>query len=203
MDTISHLQIKKKLNKLKHLNEDFNYTEEIIEIADNSFKENLDRILKNNPKIKSAYEKKVNEKIDEEILKNINFDSTANFDVSENNEEKSEKIEKSNKVKTLFRKIVKLTHPDIVNDIELNKIYIEASSLYENNDKVNLYKICNKLNIDYEFDDEDKEEIDKEINKIKEKINFLESTFAWVWFNAEDKKKKDSIVLDFINRNIK
>jgi hypothetical protein len=49
---------------------------------------------------------------------------------------------KSTKIRKLYRDIVKVTHPDKVDNKSLNDIYIESTKCYDENDKIGIYKIC-------------------------------------------------------------
>lgn len=199
MSKLKILKLKKLLKELEYLEDNYTYTQEIISEADNDFMDNVSSYLESNPNIKEAYNIKIeqsNKKILEEIKKTDNIPNNDNI-------EKKDKKEPSKDVKKLYRDIVKLTHPDKVSDEVLNNIYIESTKLYENDDKIGLYKICDKLNIDYEIEENDEEYILHKINDFKKKIGFLESTFTWKWVNTNENRGKDDILLHFINMKIK
>jgi DnaJ-domain-containing protein 1 len=59
------------------------------------------------------------------------------------------------KLKKIYRDIVKLTHPDKVDDEELNETYINAKNAYEQYDLFELYFISNKLNIILDLAEDD------------------------------------------------
>ena len=75
------------------------------------------------------------------------------------------------KIKDIFRKIVKLTHPDKTNSDKLINIYISAKKFYEENNLLELYLICINLNIDIDVSDFMVEDLIKTINKKKGRIN--------------------------------
>ena len=70
------------------------------------------------------------------------------------------------------------------------------------NDKISLYKICNQLDIDYDIEYDDNVEIQKRIDDIKNRINFLESTFTYQWIIIEDEKQKNEMMFNFIKMRI-
>lgn len=195
---------------------EYEYTSEVVSEADTSFMRSLNSILDKYPDLKDKYNKKLDEtiekniksKVESEDIKSEELDPDITVEDVDNDsemEEESEDINKpqtSKKVKKLYREIVKLTHPDKVKNKELNNLYIEATKYYDNNDKIGIYKVCNELNIYYDIDEEDESFIGIKIDELKNKISFLESTFTWIWFNTDDDKKKEEIILNFIQKKI-
>jgi hypothetical protein len=216
MDKLKSLEIKKLIKELDYIETDFEWRSEVVNEADTSFLTELNNFLDKNPELKELYDSKITEKLENSIKKKIEEDETeTNGDsdrttsgkdenVYEKFEEEIEnKINISPKVKKLYRDIVKKTHPDIINDKEMNDLYIKATEYHENNDKIGLYKICDELNIKFELDEEDSFFIEKKIGEYKKRISFLESTFTWKWFNTEDEGEKNNILLTFIKLKIK
>lgn len=208
MNKLKSLEIKKLMKELDYIETDFEWRTEVVSEADTSFLNELNVFLDKNPELKELYNDKVDEilekSIKSKIEKNEKESKENSIDDSEWNEEdlSEKKINISPKVKKLYRDIVKKTHPDIINDKELNDLYITATGYYELNDKIGLYKVCNELDIKFEIDDEDSDFIEKKILEYKKRINFLESTFTWKWFNTEGDSEKDNIILTFIKLKI-
>lgn len=203
MEKIKSLKLKKLLKELEYLEENYTYTQEIINEADFEFMSNVTTYLDTNPEIKEAYNTKLEENT-KKVLENIKINENKN----EKKEEEvsninSSKKEPSKEVKKLYREIVKLTHPDKIIDEYLNNIYIDSTKLYENDDKIGLYKICDKLNIIYDIQEDDEYFINYKISEYKNKINFLESTFTWKWLNSDGEKSKNEILNHFIQMKIK
>jgi hypothetical protein len=98
---------------------------------------------------------------------------------------------------------VKLTHPDKVKSNKYNELYIKSSKYYESDNKIGIYSICNELEIEYEIEEDDVVLINEQISNLKNKINFIESTFAWQWYNCEDEMFRNQILLNFIKLKIK
>ncbi len=206
MHKLKILEFKRLLKELDFIETDYEYRREIVGEADSEFMRSINEFLSKNSELKEIYDKKVNDKIDDFIKSdkkevNIEFDDDVDFEKEEKLEEKEDLIEeviKSPEVKKYYREIVKLTHPDKIKDERLNNIYIKSTELYNDNDKIGLYKICDDIGINYTLDENDADIIEDKINSLKTKINFLESTFTWKWFNTKDEKLRDRILLDFI-----
>lgn len=209
MNKLKDLEIKKLLKELDFIEMDYEYRSEVVSEADSEFMNSINDFLSKNPELKDLYDKKVTERIEKTIndvkskseeSDNIEIEEEQENNISE--EENTDDVipnEKSPEVKKVYREIVKLTHPDKIKDKRLNDFYIKSTELYNNNDKIGLYKICDELGIIYEIDENDSEVIEDKINTLKRKINFLESTFTWKWFNTKDEKTKERILLDFIS----
>jgi hypothetical protein len=213
MDKLKVLQIRKLLKELDFIETDFEYTTEVVNEADSSFMRSINDFLEKNPDIKEVYDKKITESIDNSIKDKIEKSETQVLeDLEEDKQEKvnvddldipeQKKEEVSPKVKRLYREIVKKTHPDKIKDKDLNDIYIKATDFYNNNDKVGIYKICTELGIDYDMDEDDESIISYKIESIRKKIDFLESTFTWKWFNTEDEEERNKILMVFIKLKI-
>lgn len=219
------LKMKKLLNELGYLRTDLGYKQEMLDNADRQFLKMLNNVLNSNKELKDEFEKKENINI-EGTLKNIEESdkeesNNSTEEPKENKEDKEDtkendntdninsdtnnipKVEKSEKVKSLYRKIVKLTHPDKVNDTKLNEIYLRATDSYDENDLSNLYTICDELDIVYEIEEKDLNNLNNKVKELRNRSMFLEHTYTWKWMNAENENLKNKIILDFINMKLK
>lgn len=208
MNRLKNLEIKKLLKELEFIESDYEYRSEIVSEADSEFMDCVNTFLYKNPKLKKIYDKKITDRIEKvinekkkEIIVDV-IEDVIEEDVKEQDSIETPQNNISQEVRKFYREIVKATHPDKVNDKKLNDIYIKSTELYNNNDKVGLYKVCNTLGIDLEIKEGDTILIEDKINTLKSKISFLESTFTWRWFNTQDDKIKERIVLDFISLKI-
>lgn len=195
MHNIKKLEIKKLFKELDFLESDYEYRNEVINAADGNFIEEVNLMLERNPELKTIYDEKYEvETVSESFEENI-------IDVIE---EVIEKIKHSTKIKKLYRDIVKITHPDKVNNTNLNDAYIKATGYYDINDYIGVYKINFQLGIeDYELCEENIEiEIKDRINNIKNKIDFLEKTFTYQWYISGERDKQN-ILLKFIENKLK
>lgn len=212
MSKIKHLENKKLLKELEFIETDFEYKTEIISEADTNFIKNINEFLSRHPELKKMIDKRMSEKIDNMVKEKEKADENDqisnnkledNSDIEENNIEVDDnKIVKSEKIKKLYREIVKLTHPDKVSDSKLNDLYIKSTKSYDENDLVSIYTICDELNIEYESDETDNVFISERITVLKERINFMESTFTWKWYTAGDNRQKDDILMSYIKAQL-
>jgi hypothetical protein len=217
MDKIKHLENKKLLKELEFVETDFEYKTEIISEADTNFIKNINEFLLRHPELKSMIDKKMNDKVDRMVRereradnesqkeKVINDEHTEeNQSVEEKEEEKvnDNKVVRSEKIKKLYREIVKLTHPDKVRDSKLNDLYIKSTKSYDENDLISIYAICSELHIEYESDETDNVFISDRITVLKERINFMESTFTWKWYTADDNRQKDDVLMNYIRAQL-
>lgn len=193
MHNIKKLEIKKLFKELDFLESDYEYRNEVINAVDSNFIEEVYSILERNPELKTIYD----EKYEVETV------SEADNVILHSEEETiKNRIEYSPKIKKLYREIVKITHPDKIDNTNLNDSYIKATEYYKINDELNIYKICSKLDIDYDIEEVDNKEINKRIDSIKNRINFLENTFTYQWY-ISDERNKITILLKFIENKLK
>lgn len=196
MNRIKFLQTKKLLKELDYIQSDYDYKNEIISEADSQFLLNINTFLENYPELKEIY----NERVDSQIFNNIENKINLPIDISE--EEIVYPNDKAPHIKKIYREIVKLTHPDIISDKKLNEYYIDATNLYNMNNEVGIYKICLDLNMDKYLDDVDGKLIESNIDDLKNKINFLENTLAWIWLNTDDNKEKQNLLMKYIRTRL-
>lgn len=197
MDRLKKLELSKLVHELEFIRSDYEYKSELIQEADKEFIDSVNKVVDSHPELKKIYNQKIN--------KNIEFsekDQQEEFIQTENQEfEESVFLEEHNqkdpKIKNLYRSIVKKTHPDKIGESKLNSLYIESTKYYQQDDLLSLYRVCDKLGIEYEFEESDYLLIQAKINQLKDKIRFLESTFTWLWINS-DETKKDDIILNFV-----
>ena len=194
MGKFRKLEIKRLLKELDYIKSDFECKNEMVSDADNSFMIGLNLFLEKNSILKELFEKTLNKNLEEILVK----DELA----SEYLKEDIPKKKSNKKLKKIYREIAKSTHPDKVNDRILNDFYIKVGSMYDKDDIVGIYNICDLIGIEYEIGEEDLEIIKSQINTLKERILFLESTFTWKWYNTDSNSIKDKIMLDYIKSKI-
>ena len=105
------------------------------------------------------------------------------------------------KAKNVYRDIVKLTHPDKVDDNDLNELYIEAKDAYEVYDLFELYFIARSLNIRLKLTFEEMDTLNKLIDLKKQNIKSIESSYVWLWINGSSEDEKIRIVNQFIEQH--
>ncbi len=214
MNKLKSLEIKRLLKELEFIESDFEYRNLAVSEADSLFINSISEFLSQHPELKKIYDDKITEKINKTIekiqkksdeeIKNLEFENLQD-DISPIEETQKDDEDKTDisQIKKLYREIVKLTHPDKVKSNKYNELYIKSSNYYESGNKIGIYSICNELDIEYEIEEDDVILINEQILNLKNKINFLESTFAWQWYNCEDEMLRNQILLNFIKLKIK
>jgi len=127
-------------------------------------------------------------------------------DISEEEEEVKESHPHSNIMKTLYRRITKITHPDKVESEFLTSYFKKASTAYGEGNISELFVIASVLNID--VSDVETEEIANElegsiITKQFETSN-MKNSLAWAWAQAKTEKQKEAIrtqLAEYIKKN--
>ena len=110
-------------------------------------------------------------------------------------------------MKTLYRQIVKLTHPDKTmhknNKKELNELYIRSKKAMTSLDVYELLTICDRLDIKYNIDINQKDILEENLSKKKSQLKSLEDSFIWLWIKAQTDIEKDIIVDLFLQKHKK
>ena len=200
MGKFHRLETRRLLKELDYIKSDFDCKSEMVSDADSRFMFELDSFLERNAKLKEFFENDLGKKI-EEIFIDRSMDATEAL-FEEDSWINMPETETDRKLKKIYREIAKKTHPDKVSDKRLNDFYIQAGYMYAEKDIAGIYHICDQLEIDYEFGEEETEIINYKIAVLKDRISFLESTFSWKWHNAENSNDKNQIILDYIKTKI-
>tara|TARA_B100000287_G_C20592092_1_gene764652 strand:- start:676 stop:1242 length:567 start_codon:yes stop_codon:yes gene_type:complete len=93
--------------------------------------------------------------------------------------------------KSLFKKVAKLTHPDVNKEEEKHKLFREAKKAVENDDWFSMYEISTDLGV--ELDSVGQEHIDwleQETRKLQKMINGIKDTFEWIYSNEGANKEQ-------------
>jgi hypothetical protein len=209
MDKIKQLKLKKAFKEFEYLQSECEYRQELISEIDVDFIKSVNEFLVKFPDLKELYEKKTQQKIDiifDQIKKKQELSETEEISVIDEQIdevlEEEEKAPVDGRLKILYRAIVKLTHPDKINDKRLNELYIQATKYYEKLDIHNLYRICDQLNIQYEMEETEIEKLESKIVELKDKVTFTESTYTWKWYHSPTDALKNSLIVEFIRRQI-
>jgi hypothetical protein len=192
MNKIHQLEIRKLLKELDYVKSDYEYKNEIVFEADNSFMRTLNDFLDKNFVLKEMFDNKVNVKIDTLIKPSIEEDSEVYL---------VDKVVDKN-LKKIYRSIVKKTHPDKITDFRLNNLYIIASDMYDSNDIIGIYSICDQLEIPYELNVEELETLKSRISMMKDRVSFMESTFTWKWYHTDNENEKSKILIEYLKSKL-
>ena len=205
MSKLHQLEVRRLLKELDYVKSDFEYKNEIVFEADNSFMRSLNEFLERNIVLKELFDKKINRKIDEMIrersAENV-IESTPEAVEEESTEITLVEKVVDEKLRKIYRNIAKKTHPDKISDVRLNDIYIMASKMYDTNDVMGIYNICDQLGIPYELSIEDSDILKSQISMMKERVGFMESTFTWKWYHTEDEDERSRILVEYIKSKI-
>lgn len=201
MDRLHQLEVRRLLKELDYVKSDFEYKNEIVFEADNSFMRSLNDFLERNPVLKELFDKKINRGIDE-MIRQKSAEFVIDHVAEAEEDSKSEENPTDEKLKKIYRSIAKKTHPDKVEDKRLNDIYIMAGRMYDTSDVMGIYSICDQLGIPYELSQEDGTALKSQISQMKERIGFMESTFTWKWYHTEGEDERSRILVEYIKSKI-
>jgi hypothetical protein len=191
MNKINNLQIKSLFKQVEYLMSEIEWKEEFISEMDIEFKKRVSDILETNKELRSLYDKAQQDSIDS--IKKEAF-------IIDEDEDKI--IKKDQKLKSLFREVAKKTHPDKIEDDDLNDLYVKASSYYETDDIFSMYKLCEELGIDFELTENERKGLEEQVNKLKGRIKFMENSYTWTWGNSDDEEYKEKLIIDFIKQMV-
>ncbi len=195
MKDINQLQIKKLFKELDFYETDYEYKNEVITQSESEFMNSVNEFLKNDPELKKLFEDKLNQRFEDAVSNSINEEKEEDYD------DLNHKMTPSPKLKKLYREIVKKTHPDKIRNKKLNDLYIKAANYYENNEILQIYKICDDLEIEYELEISDNKVVADKIEYYKDKITLLQSSFTWKWSSSNEDSKID-IIKNYISKMI-
>ena len=174
---LEQLEVKKLLQEYSFLLLDEEYKREVIDTNREEFLTKIQEIRKDNPPPSpQTKEKPQKEKIDPNTI------------------DKSTK----DKVKKLYREIAKVTHPDKAKTDEHTELYIQSTVAAEEFDLFTLYEICAKLDISHSIDVEDKDILKIRINKKRDELKSIESSFIWLYVHAQTEEEKQKLIEHFI-----
>lgn len=201
VEKLKYLEFDKLIKELDFIESEIKFKSELIRNIDIHFMESVTHFLDSHPHLKNVYDNQVNinlsksEKIisREEILEENTLDPIDVID----------EIEVSDsKLKTLYRQVVKLTHPDKNGSETLNHLYSEATDAYKSNKLFSMYKICHRLNLSIDISEEELIQIKTEIKSGRERLKFLETTYPYQWWTENLESTKEKIILSYIKGQI-
>ena len=194
MSRLKSLEFQRLIKELQFIESDYLYQSEIIRESNNVFLDSVETILDSYPELRSIYRDRttntfINSSKIEPNIDDIEFDVLIKPTIDSD-------------VKKIYRKIVKSTHPDKIKNPKLNELYLEATSAYETNDLVTLYKVSSELMIEFEWSESILEQVKDKILNYKSQISFLESTYTFKWLKSSSEDDKLKIILSFIENKL-
>jgi hypothetical protein len=197
VEKLKYLEFDKLIKELDFIQSEIKFKSELIRNIDSHFMESVSHFLKAHPHLKTVYDNQVNynlSKNEKMTSKEENVEEKIIEDIEEIDDIR---ITDTN-IRSLYRKIVKLTHPDKNGTQSLTHLYSEATEAYKSGKIYSIYKICHKLNLSVELTDEEIYQIKSEIKSEKERLNFLETTYPYQWWNENLESSKEKIILSYI-----
>lgn len=181
-----------KLNSIISL-----FMEEEINIIEEGIKE------KNKEKFEQQQKVVIDD--DNDVTDNQTNDSEQEQEKYENNNEIVENQDNNadelpSDIKTIYRKIVMITHPDKNKDNYKYELYTDfykrSVKAKDSNDISEIIFIAYKLNINevYDIDDEYFVNLKSKLTEIKNKSNTIDMNSFWVWYHTDNKKLKRMMV---------
>jgi len=202
MDFFEKLELNRLMKELDFIDSDLIYKTSLLKKADEGFISNVNNVLDTFPDLKRIIDEKNNQRfanLNTQVISNIPIEEPIDITTSE---ELVITDNKPTKLKSLYRQIAKSTHPDKNDQDNLKEVYILAQKAYESNDLIQILSICDSLKISYEVTMEEFSMIKEEIDIKKKRINFLESTYTWKWFQEPQEDEKNRIILHYLESQI-
>lgn len=187
-DKLKQLEIKKLLSEYEYLIVDDEYKQQIISDYSSQFINEINE-KSGIKEEKSEEDEEIIPPEEREVIKKINDEDLTD--------------ETKKRMKSMFREIMKKTHPDKVQSEELVDIYIKSKEAYETNDILGLCFYANKLNVIVELSDMEVEILKDMIKKKKEELETIEKSWLWLWYKAGTEQAKDNVVKLYYNNVLK
>jgi hypothetical protein len=109
--------------------------------------------------------------------------------------------ETKKRLKTMFREIMKKTHPDKVNSGDLVHFYVLAKEAYEENNIVQLAFVAQQINVDVDLGDEEINFIKQLIKEKQNEVKGKETSWLWLWYKAEGQEElQEKIMNTYVNK---
>lgn len=215
MFSIDNNQFYSLLGEYTGARDEFSKKIELINTNIPKFMSEVDRFLEDNPEIKNLLEEdeKLTDNIDEQSNERENTQDNTEYIESEPDQEVSNskqliplgevqevitdvvELEREKKLRDIYRKIVKITHPDKTLDQILHELYIQATGYYNEKDLLSLFYLCYKLGISFSVDSVEVEELNEKTSDFRSKNKFLDNNLTLVWLYSD---KKERVILDYI-----
>jgi hypothetical protein len=195
--------------------DEFSKKIELINTNIQKFMSEVDRFLEDNPEIKNLLHDDENKSDDSRELLDSEEVTQNDEDIKQHTQDKDlassldlvpvgqakevissvTNSEREKKLRELYRKIVKITHPDKTIDQILHEFYIQATEYYNEKDLLSIFYLCCKLGISFSVDSIEIEELDQKISDFRSKNKFLDNNLTLVWLYSD---KKERVILDYI-----
>ena len=188
MDHLVRLQLSSLLKKYDYLCGELEVKSEISAISQGVFWENVERVMRG----------------DDTIIDAARPLSAATR--SEDPRPAPDPVESDRQgidedVRAIYRAVAKITHPDKVRNDYLNGLYVEATRMARENDRVGMYGLAIRLGIEVGLPDSLHDDLLGRIAEMEAKIRFLESSYHMRWYYS-DRQAKIELLCEYIERNM-
>jgi hypothetical protein len=221
--SLFNLESKKILLDFQYAKEELNIKKEMIEQMDGLFNKAVSDYLKNNNDLKSKWDnylKKSDENISKildlqkfegEIHQTVDSKSDKQFEYDLEIEPEIEpNIDKPDDIffKQVYREIVKKSHPDKIRHLSeeeflmRSRIYLDATIAYEKKSLADILYCAYVLKIAFEIKKEDLKSLKDSLSRCKMESQFLEKTYTWQWYHAND-DVKSQLINSFVSQQVK
>ena len=188
MDSLIRLQLVNLIKKYDYLTVELEVKSEISSISQGVFWQNIDRVLSGDPRLRE--------------MADAPAPVAEPFERGEATVQEAAAGHRQDQgLKSLYRRIAKLTHPDRVSNEYLNRTYVYATRCIRVGDRVGLYKAAVNLGLETEIPEGMADIISAEIASIEERIRFLDSSYHMRW-HYSDKRRKIELVCEYIEKNL-
>lgn len=215
------LESKKILLDFRYAKEELTIKKEMIEEMDGLFNKAVSEHLTNNPELKNkwdSYLKQTDENISKildvqkfegEVYKTIEKEDISEPEPSFESELIDEKEVDPIDIffKQIYREIVKKSHPDKISNMSddekemRGRVYIDATIAYERKSLADILYCAYLLKIPFEVKKEDMKTLKDSLFRCKMESNFLEKTYTWQWYHAND-DNKSMLVNNFVSQQV-
>ena len=207
---------KKQFLELDYLYAELDYYEESLKEAQEEFKEAFYNYSKKNDLGYKKAEESINYSSNSELSTFIEEEEEEtyqeqNYQIPPQQEQTEEELEqpeeKDEDISKLYKKIASITHPDVIPSGEKQELkekriqqFIEAQTAHK---EKNWYKLCQiAIALGLETPEPKKQHLkwmDKEAVRIRERIEHIKITFAWVWYNEDNDDRKENIMKNYFS----
>jgi hypothetical protein len=200
---------KKQFLELKFLYADLEYYEDALKEAQEDFQEafyeyskinNLGYSKPEEQQQPTSTETTVSTFVEEQIEEQYYQQDVP--PIPETEEEIEEPDEKDEDISKLYKKIASMTHPDAIPKGEKEELkekriqqFMEAQEAHKNKNWFQLCQIAIDLGI--EVPEPKKQHLkwmDQEAIRIRNRVEHIKSTFAWVWYNEEEELRRHNLM---------
>ncbi len=220
------LESKKILLDFRYAKEELNIKKEMIEEMDSLFNKAVSDFLVNNPELKNKWdsylkqtEENINKILDLQKFEGEKYQTPDNQEESKEVHEhiieeedliedvKTEESEFDIFFKQMYREIVKKSHPDKISNLSIeeremrNRIYMDATIAYERKNLGDILYCAYMLNIPFEVKQEDIKMLRESLSRCKTESQFLEKTYTWQWYHAND-DIKNQLINNFVAQQV-